>query len=270
MKELASTAREVLVPRARLADGLRALGVGRGDVVLVHVSLSGFGMVPGGEQTVLQALREVVGDEGTLVMPAQSWQLCDPDFLDDPAQGAEARSQIRATLPAYDVHLTPTRSMGAVAELFRTQPGTLRSPHPHRSFAAAGPLAARIVGEHPLDDPFGANSPLARLLELDGTVLLLGVGFDKCTALHYAELRSGGGSGALVRNGARLDVDGRVEWRDWLEPRVRSDDFAQLGRALERGSTLVRRATVGAATCRAVRLSDLAAFAESWFLEHRG
>jgi aminoglycoside 3-N-acetyltransferase len=110
-------------------------------VLLVHASLSSIGRVAGGGQTLLEALSEVVGDRGTLVMPSQSWQLCDPGYLNEADVPRDSWPLFRKSLPAFDAARTPTRTMGALAELFRSQPGTLRSSHPHRSFAAAGPHA---------------------------------------------------------------------------------------------------------------------------------
>src|SRR5665647_660842 len=71
----------LLVTRERLVADLKDLGVREGMVLLVHTSLSAIGWVVGGEQTLLEALSEVVGGEGTLVMPTQTWQLCDPAYL---------------------------------------------------------------------------------------------------------------------------------------------------------------------------------------------
>ena len=128
----------------------------------------------GGEQAVLEALRAAVGAPGTTVMPSQSWQLCDPASNNKPDVPREWWPTIRSNLPAYDPARTPTRTMGAVAELFRTQPGMLRRSHPHRSIAANGPNAHRITARHHLDCPAGERSPLAVLYDLDAWALLLG------------------------------------------------------------------------------------------------
>ena len=80
--------------------------------------------------------------------------------------------------------------MGAVAELFRTYPGTIRSAHPHRSISANGLHAATITARHDLDCPAGERSPLAQLYDLNAKILLLGVGPRKITALHLAEYRA--------------------------------------------------------------------------------
>ncbi len=243
--------------------GLRELGVQPGDLLLVHCSLSRFGLVAGGEQTVVESLRRAVGRFGTVAMPAQSWHLCDPDFLNDPELDAPARDAMRRSLPAYDLRLTPTRTMGRVAELFRTLPGAVRSPHPHRSFAAEGPAAESITGRHELADPFGEDSPLTRLCAENATVLLLGVGYDSCTALHLAETRAyRGAPRALVRNGAPMTVDGERRWVSWSEPVVDDARFIEIGEAFEALGS-VRTARIGDAVCRSVPMSSLVDFAEA-------
>ncbi len=75
------TASAVPVNTEQLVAELRALGVHGGSTLMVHTSLRSLGWVIGGTQAVLEALRDAVGPDGTLVMPTQSWQLCDPAFL---------------------------------------------------------------------------------------------------------------------------------------------------------------------------------------------
>ena len=149
-----------IVTRDDLITDLRDLGVEDGMVVLAHTSLSRLGNVVGGEQAVIEALLTAVGRSGTVVMPAQSWQLCDPAYLAESADPPQEMWQtIRDHLPAYDPAVTPTRTMGAVAELFRTIPGALRSGHPHRSFAAVGRMLQNHTGPiFPLlEDLFGIS-----------------------------------------------------------------------------------------------------------------
>ena len=57
-----------------------------GDIIAVTSKIvsKAEGRVVGGEQAVIEALLRVVGPSGTVVMPAQSWQLCDPEYLCDP------------------------------------------------------------------------------------------------------------------------------------------------------------------------------------------
>ena len=66
----------------------------------------------------------------------------------------------------------------------------LRSDNPS-AFAAIGKHATRITAPHPIDPPHGLDSPVGRVYEVDGQVLLLGVGHDASTTIHLAESLAG-------------------------------------------------------------------------------
>ncbi|WP_034225853.1 aminoglycoside N(3)-acetyltransferase [Actinotalea ferrariae] len=251
-----------------LAEDLRALGVRPGGVLLAHASLSSLGWVVGGEQAVVLALEAALGEDGTLVMPSQSWQLCDPAYLRDPGVPEETWDAVRAGMPAYDPAWTPTRTMGAVVEALRTQPGTLRSAHPHRSFVARGPLAPEVLAEHLLEDPVGEGSPLAALYRQDAQVLLLGVGFDKNTSLHLAEARSGLPVGTLP-NGAPVLVGGERRWVTFDEPVVDDADFVAAGEDFAAHGGVTTGA-VGAARAHLMDQRALVDHATAWFTRTRG
>ncbi|MCI1650177.1 aminoglycoside N(3)-acetyltransferase [Bifidobacterium tibiigranuli] len=255
------------ITKQDIVADLRALGVRSGSTLMVHTSLSALGWVVGGAQTVVEALQAVVGPEGTLVMPAQSWQLCDPAFLKQTP--AEWWPVIRANQPFYDPAITPSQTMGAVAELFRTLPGALRSPHPHRSVAALGPNAEQIVASHPFDSPTGEQSPLGALVRLDADILLLGASSAKTTVLHLAEHRASYSGKHTVTNGAAVLVGGKREWVSWQEFAVRDDDFPQVVDAFGAQNGLVRTHQVGNATARLMPAHELVDFASDWFSKHR-
>ena len=178
------------MPLPNTQDSLRRelaeLGLRSGMAVMVHSSLGKIGWTVGGPVTVIRALIEVLGPDGTLVMPAESPHVSDPAGWNDERVRAEWHDTIREHLPVFDALTTPT-TMGAIPEAFRTYPGTLRSNHPLVSVCANGALANEITKEHALEFCEGRGTPLERLYDLEANTLLLGVGFDRCTSLHFAE-----------------------------------------------------------------------------------
>lgn len=255
------------VTAAQLTAELRVLGVRPGMTVIVHTSLRSLGWVVGGAQAVLEALRDAVGPEGTLVMPTQSWQLCDPAFLNDTPP--EWWPTIRENQPFYDSATTPSQTMGIVAELFRTTPGAHRSPHPHRSLTAVGPDAERLTARHPLDSPAGEESPLGALVESEAWVLLLGVTAAKATVLHLAEHRATYPGKAMIANGVAMAVDGQREWVTWEELDVHDHDFVEVADAFAADAGLVRTHRVGEATAQLLPARPLVEYAAEWFSRNR-
>lgn len=250
-------------PRTRLslAADLTALGLRPDMSVLVHSSLSALGWVSGGAPAVLQALLDTLALGGTLMMPSHSGELSDPALWQHPPVPETWWPVIRDSLPAFDPERTPTRAMGRIPELFRTWPGVLRSRHPHYSFAACGPAAARLIDDHSLDDGLGEASPLGRLYALDGWVLLLGAGFDSNTSFHLAEYRTA--APARTQTHAPVLVDGQRRWLPLRDVVLDSDPFADLGAEFERTHP-VHTGRVGSAQARLFRMRPAVDFAVDW------
>lgn len=236
-------------PRTResLAADLRALGIAAGSTLLVHSSLKALGWVSGGAVAVIQALWDVVTPAGTLVMPAMSPGLSDPGHWQAPPVPVDWQEPIRRSMPAFDPLRTPSSDMGRIAELFRTWPGVRRSDHPTCSLAALGPQAEDILRTQPLADPFGEHSPLARLYQAKAEILLLGVTFESCTALHLAERRAWPQQGT-IQEGAPLLVEGERRWVRYEMPILRTDLLEEAGQYLMTKGIL-RSAHVGSALC---------------------
>ncbi|MEU1684712.1 AAC(3) family N-acetyltransferase [Micromonospora sp. NPDC005707] len=254
--------------RASLAAQLRDLGVRPGGTVLVHASLRPLGFLCGGPEAVLLALRDVLGPAGTVVVPTHTPENSDPAGWSNPPVPADWWPVIRDEMPGFDPAVTPSRFMGALAELVRTWPGARRSDHPFVSFAALGPAAAPIVDGHARADMLGEGSPLARLYDLDADVLLLGVDHGSNTSLHLAEYRQP--APPRQRCGAAvLTGDGGREWVWWDDVDLDEECFARLGADLE-ATGAVRLGPVGDGTGRLMRQRVAVDFAVEWLARPRG
>lgn len=252
-----------------LARDLTVLGVVPRTVLLVHASLGALGWVAGGAQAVVLALEQALTAGGTLVMPTMSTQLTDPARWEKPPVPRAWWDGVRASLPAYDPALTPTREMGAIPECFRKQTGVVRSAHPHTSFAAWGPRAHAIVDGHALASRLGEGSPLARLYALDAHVLLLGVGHARNTSLRLAEHRAAYPGKRAARYGAPLRVDGQRAWVEFEDLDTDDSDFPRIGADFESGTGAVRHGHVARAAARLMPQRALVDFAVDWIERHR-
>ncbi len=172
-----------MIDHDQLVAGLGALGVAAGAVLMVHSSLSAFGPVVGGADTVVRALHSAVGPAGTVVVPTYTGQVTEPCPGADPFD-PEA-TEARAAVPLFH-DATPT-TIGAVPTALLARPDRLRSPHPQASVAAIGAQASQITGSQPLGYALGADSPFSAMYRLQARILLLGVGHNRNSFLHHAE-----------------------------------------------------------------------------------
>lgn len=169
---------------ADLVGDLRHLGVRVGDTLMVHASLRAIGPLDGGPETLLDALEEAVGADGTLLMIlgaeiAQDWVNRLPET---------ERPKLLAEAPPFDPATAPVfHEVGNFAEVFRTRPGTLVTDNPSGRFGARGRLAEALLEDAPWHDYFGPSAPLDRFCRNGGRILRLGANLDTTNVLHYAE-----------------------------------------------------------------------------------
>jgi len=175
------------VTRADIVAGLREIGLRPGDLVQVHSSLSAFGYVEDGADTVVDALLEVLGSEGTLMVPTFN-------------HGREA---------VFDPATSPSVS-GKITEAVRARPQAHRSVHPTHAYCAIGLLAEWLTSEHLEIGTFDWNCPLGKLIQRDGLILLLGVGMNTNTAAHIAEARFGAPCLGIREHPRKVLLDGQV------------------------------------------------------------
>lgn len=255
----------------RLCSDLSALGVETGAVVMVHSSLSALGWVAGGAPAVVQAMLGAVGSDGTIVAPSHS-DSSEPSRWDAPPLPEAWWPLIRATTTPYDPRTTPTRRMGAIVDCLRSWRGSVRSSHPTVSAVAVGHHAELICGsDHPLEEGTGDRSPLGRIYELGGSVLLLGVAQSRNTSIHLAEWRAEYPSKAehWVDEGAALMIDGRRSWVTYRDLEGTTDDFERLATDFARETGLERRGRVGNATAVLMPQRALVDYAVDWMNRNR-
>ena len=154
--------------RADISRSLEQLGLRAGDSVFVHSSLSRMGNVAGGAAAVVQAFLDLLGADGTLMVPTFTF----------------SRTSV------FDVNGSPSRT-GAVTEAARQHPSAVRSPHPTHAPCAIGPLAAWLMEDHLLNGPLDIGSPEDRMAKAGGRVLLLGVDHRANSTIHVGEAYAG-------------------------------------------------------------------------------
>ena len=226
--------------RDQIAATLRALGLPAGAIVFVHSSLSSIGHVKDGADTMVNAILDILGPEGTLVVPTFTF-----------VHGGSDN-------PVFDPARDPSE-MGRITEVTRTRPGARRSCHLLHSVAALGAHAEEITAIHG-QSAWAADGPFWKLYELDAHILLLGVPYLRCTFFHVVE--------QLVQVPYRRwrEVEARVRERDGSErllgtliyspkPGFAGNDFNKLGTLLEEQG-LAQVGSVGNAVARLFRARD--------------
>lgn len=164
--------------KAQVTQAIHAAGIRPGDLVMVHSSLSSFGRVPGGPDTVIDAILDAVGPTGTVLFPT----FTRPYIYFD---GEVAKGQ--AYRP-YDPDDHTQIWTGSIPKAFVKRAGVIRSAHPSHSVAGVGPLAAKCLTEHlESDPPTNRRSPFGKLLDHNGKILYLGCGLAPSTFLHLIE-----------------------------------------------------------------------------------
>ncbi|WP_239617773.1 aminoglycoside N(3)-acetyltransferase [Cohnella mopanensis] len=263
-----STVNTIILTKEQLIEQFSNCGVSKGQTIFVHTSLSSIGFIVGGAETLIRSLLEIVGEEGTLMMPSQTWKNLDPSTGVHWEEPEEWWPIIREHWPAYDKEVTPAIGMGVVAEMFRKWPGAKRSDHPARSVAAVGKHAEYLTQEHDLSNIFGKNSPVDKLYELDGYVLLIGVGYDKNTSLHLAETRADFPTKKFADESSAVSIDGKRVWVTYNTQSVDDVDFVRLGSEYDQEAG-IRIHRVGNADVRLMKQRPLVDWTVKWMEKHR-
>jgi aminoglycoside 3-N-acetyltransferase len=201
--------------RNELANDFRRLEIAPGDTVMVHASVRAVGAVAGGPDQIHLALKDVLTEDGTLIMYASC-----PDHYDEVGRGnltAARERELLEKLPPFDpLTARSARDNGALVELLRTYPGSAVNAHVAR-FVFWGKHADRLIAPQPWHYAYGRDSALDRFVALNGRILLLGCDHDTVTFLHYAEHIVDIPDKIVVRFKVPVRENGRRVWRDMEE-----------------------------------------------------
>jgi aminoglycoside 3-N-acetyltransferase len=272
----------------QIRGDLARLGVRRGSVLLVQASLRSVAPAEGDPELVANALLDALGPNGTLVVPTFTSLNSTTSRAHKLRVSGMTRQQVESyivSIPVFDPLTSPSEGMGALAEYVRNLPGSIRSAHPHTSFAAVGPLAKELMEVHDLASHLGPRSPVARLYEFDADSLLLGLDYNQgCTMIHFAEYLV---AQEAERRGLQADrrgyrartysAEAPDKWVDFYDLDLDDGDFKQIGEAFERSMNrrftlrrrTLRRGPIGSADSRLVRSRDVVDFAKMWMMKHR-
>lgn len=226
---------------------LTSLGVKKGMLLFVQSSLRPLGWINGGAQTIIEALMECVGYEGTIIMPAFTKLISDPASLKVGTVPRESWEKIRNTALPFSKKLTIPQNMGEVAVQFMRNEAVLRSSHPTYSFLAWGKYAKLIVEKHALHFGLSKESPLGKIVELNGYVVMLGMNYDKCEMLHLAQYSAA--KCPIKISTYPIEKNGSTNWIKMADLDLNTYGYRIVGEVMEERK-IVSEMRVGDTYCR--------------------
>ncbi len=252
--------------KSQLIDNFKRMGIKSHDTLLVHSSLSKLGYVVGGSQSVIEALLEVV-HEGTIVMPAHTGDNSNPEEFEAPPLPHKSWIKIyKDNLPAFHKETSIPRGMGKIALNFLMLKDTLRSDHPVVSFSAYGKKAEYITENQPLSPMFGLDSPIGRIYQSGGKILMLGTDFNSCSSLHLSEYLTG--KLPSISEETAVLKDGKRQWVKYEDLEYDEDDFTVIGNRLKENH-FVKTYKIGLGEAQIMDLKKAVDTAKSLIIEHR-
>ncbi len=190
-----------------LITSFKRMGLYKGMILYVQADLLSRSYVNGGYQSVIEALQEVIGYEGTLITSAFS-MLVDPACNDEYQFERDMYHELRESMLPFHKKRSPANN--EFAEQLMKNDAVYRSNHPTHSCVAWGKYAKLICDQHPLHFPLGKESFLDKLIQMKGYVLLLGISYSACDIFKYASSMSNKNAVKVVCT--PIDTNGKKEW----------------------------------------------------------
>jgi aminoglycoside 3-N-acetyltransferase len=235
-------------------------GIAAGDTIVVHGSLKAVGWISGGANTIIDALLQVIGPQGTLIVPAQYTENLDPGLLDQPIDPSLAKV-LRQSQPPFRGKATHFPSMGALTTAVQLDERSKISDHPTCAVVALGKHAKWITADHPLSPAFGWGSPYAKAAELNAKVVLIGVDYSVLSALHTVQVQTKALPWCIhAACVGPLEAPHRVTY---LDLNYTTASFNVIGLAYESAHP-ISPLRLGHAVLKVLELTELLKFAKTW------
>jgi|GEM_PF-755329 len=246
-----------------IIEAFRNLGITKGDKLMVHTSLSSFGYIVGGERDLIEAIQEIITHDGVLLMPGHSGWNTDPVTWSNPPMPKDWQVHIADSIRPFDKEKTPIDFMGRVPVAFSKYPGVERTNHPAVSFLVWGNMDGWL--DQPLNDPLGKGSPLMKLYNEGGKVLMLGVDYSSVTALHLAEYLSE--TLPIEINKSKIIEDGIEKWVSYREKVAQCDFYNLIGQDFERVHQISTN-LIGYSRCKLLNMKKLVDTGVNFFVKN--
>ena len=242
-----------IVTKLDLVESFKAMGLTRGMIVYVQSQMHHYAHVNGSNQTIIDALQEVVGYEGTIVMSAFSEHLLDPACQKGIRFQRDVYEEMRSTCVAFHKKRTPANN--ELANQLMRNDIVYRSNHPLHSCVAWGKYAKLICDKHPLHFSLGKDSFLEKVCDMNGYVLLLGVAYDECDIFKYATTIAQKAKIQIVTS--PIDKKGKCEYVQMLDIAYDKQGIATIKTMLEERK-VVNDGFIANAHCRFFKAKEAA------------
>lgn len=245
--------------KQEIVEQLTQLGLASDMTVEVHSKFSSAGFIIGGPAVFNDALLQVVGENGNIVMPCQDYYNTEPLFWENPPVSMNLTDKIRENTPGYDIYTSGHRLMGVLVDDIRSRKNAYHSYHPNCGFVSIGKDSKYLMSNQPLSFPLGMKSPIGKMYQMDNSyTLLIGVDYDNCTSWHLAEHMSM--VRGIILQGGCIKKAGKDIWKKYLDYDLNSDEFIEIGRQYEK-SAQVKIAKVANSVCRFFKMKEAIDFA---------
>lgn len=263
-KSAYSLAQAAIISKSDMIIQLEQLGIQKGMMLLVSADTSHMGYLLGGYQALIEAMMEVVGFEGTIVMPCFTPQLADPASVSTPL-ARQYWQEARENAYPFDRKLSEPEGSDPLVYQFLRNDAVARSYHPLYSFAAWGKYAKLICDKHPLHFALGKDSPLGKIVELNGYCVMLGSDYEQCTMFQMA--RYNGELSPVRIVSAPITSNNELQWKNMLDVQFSTKNFSEIGEVME-DKHVVKTSYLGNGRCYLFSAREALTSATAYFAIH--